>query len=60
MEYKIIDVKPMREIKLALTFTAAAIGQQPVARVTGTDICALSVGTDMFTEMRTIVAFVDL
>lgn len=44
----------------ALTLTATAIGQQHVARVTGTDIGALGVGTDMLTEMRTIIAFIDL
>lgn len=44
----------------ALTCTAAAIGQQQVARVTGTDIRALGVGADMFTEMGSLVAFIDL
>ena len=44
----------------ALTPTAVAIGQQHVARVTGTDIGALCVGTDMLTEMRTLIAFMDL
>ena len=43
-----------------LTLTATPISQQHVARVTGTDIGALSVGTDMLTEMRTIIAFIDL
>ena len=47
-------------IEEALTPTTTAISQQPVARVTGTDVGALCVGTDMFTEMRTIVAFVNL
>ena len=45
---------------LVLTFTAAAIRQQHVARVTGTDIGALGVGTDMFTEMRIIIALIDV
>lgn len=44
----------------ALTPTAMAIGQQHVARVTRTDIGALCVSADMFAEMRTLVAFVDL
>ena len=44
----------------ALTFTAVAISQQHVARVTETDIGALGVDIDMFTEMRTIIAFIDL